>query len=59
MRKLFWAALALFVLALRVSAADEPELSKREKKIIETSAWLTNQFAPWLTNTFQIGRAHV
>ena len=56
MRKLFWPALALIVLALQVSAADEPELTKREKKIVETSVWLTNQFAPWITNTFPDAR---
>src|SRR5687767_3125085 len=31
--------------------ADEP-LSKREKTINDTRAWLTNEFTPWLTNAF-------
>ena len=53
MSKLFGGALALLVLALNVAAADDqPELSRREKRVNETSVWLTNQFAPWLTNTF-------
>jgi hypothetical protein len=32
-------------------AADEP-LSKREKTVNDTRAWLTNEFEPWLTNIF-------
>lgn len=48
------AALILFALVLGVmaaSAADDAE-AKRQKKIKETRAWLTNSFTPWLTNTF-------
>jgi hypothetical protein len=37
--------------ALHVSAAED-DLSKREKKINETTKWLTNEFVGWLTNTF-------
>lgn len=36
----------------RALGADEPELSKREKKIGEMRIWLTNEFTGWLTNTF-------
>lgn len=42
---------ALIFAALSVSAAED-EASKRDKRISETSAWLTNGFVPWLTNTF-------
>ena len=41
----------LALLALHASAADDAE-AKREKKIDETTTWLTNAFVPWLTNEF-------
>ncbi len=33
------------------SAADDDAV-RREKKIHETRLWITNEFVPWLTNTF-------
>lgn len=46
-----FAVLILVLMALRVSAADDAA-AKRDKKIDETRAWLTNAFVPWLTNEF-------
>ena len=41
----------LLFVAFTVSAADD-EVSKREKRITDTTRWLTNEFVPWLTNVF-------
>src|ERR1043166_7322275 len=46
----FTCVFLLFV-AFTVSAADD-EVSKREKRITDTTRWLTNEFVPWLTNVF-------
>jgi len=52
MKKLFGGAvLALAFVAFSVVAADD-EATKREKRLAETTTWLTNGFLPWLTNTF-------
>src|SRR5215213_3333226 len=42
-------AFSLAFLSLRAAAVEQAD---REKKINETSAWLTNDFVPWLTNAF-------
>lgn len=50
MRRLLGVALA--VLVSFASNADGAELSRQEKTIRDTKLWLTNDFVPWLTNTF-------
>src|SRR4051812_34742593 len=50
MKRLVAFVLLVFIPPLCLSAADDA--AKREKKIEETRAWVTNQFVPWLTNEF-------
>ena len=48
-------ALCLLLLALapgRALAAEGDTDAKRLQKLHDTRAWLTNEFTPWLTNTF-------
>ncbi|HWN93518.1 MAG TPA: metallophosphoesterase family protein, partial [Methylomirabilota bacterium] len=52
MSKWLGIALLAFVVMAHTTFSADNEATKREKKIRETSAWITNSFVPWLTNEF-------
>jgi hypothetical protein len=49
-----WLGLVLLTCLLLAQTAfsAEDDAAKKEKKIQDTSTWLTNSFVPWLTNEF-------
>jgi hypothetical protein len=52
MRTVRAALVLLVVFGVAVARAAEDPQARQQRKIKETSAWLTNAFTPWLTNTF-------